>query len=509
MGEGLRGDIEQYIKTPEQEGTEQEKIEKYSEDAQGIIHNSKEWQEVKPVKITDEPSQEMLPDEEKPEPSLEEKELRDDVLSRWENAESMTDEQLLEAMKHDGQLMIHVTAFAKEAVEDGYIVPTRILNQRNGKDPEERSFMSSSAAIHFGLNKVTIDRHYAVQYDRNNNEGHVTKRFPFSAFVTHPGIQMTNHDFGVQTIHKPHVDIQTDIFKQFRENDSRFFDVYVRGRSEDLWDMTQDIDIRSGFFLIPNLRIDAETLEPVSDSRLTREEYENWVHYEEEQQVWKDNNNQIFLPPEQYKYATFTKNYWEQIVENLPEEKHRPRIYFYDGATPSDGVAKFRKDFNIPEPKTETLIDEIKSVGSTEVIHRFSDDLPISYVSGEGHTLRLKSNDSEQDLHLPLANINIAQIYSEVSQRERDNIKSFIETHNPGPEWYQSQYASAYHNLSNIKGKLNDAYVTLRKNNNNDRASQNLIRHMAPELIKARARLEEMSKVWDGFMRELEGLDQL
>lgn len=43
MGELQKG-IEEYIATPGQSGTEQEKIDKYCEDAQKIIHESPEWQ---------------------------------------------------------------------------------------------------------------------------------------------------------------------------------------------------------------------------------------------------------------------------------------------------------------------------------------------------------------------------------------------------------------------------------------------------------------------------------
>lgn len=45
MSEGLHGDIEQYLSTPEQGGSDQEKLDKYSSDAQNIIHESPEWSE--------------------------------------------------------------------------------------------------------------------------------------------------------------------------------------------------------------------------------------------------------------------------------------------------------------------------------------------------------------------------------------------------------------------------------------------------------------------------------
>lgn len=431
-----------------------------------------------------------------------ENESREGVLQRWENVESMTDEELLDAMRHDGQLLIHMTAFAKEAVEEGYLVPTRIINERSGKDPGEKAVLHPSAAVHFGLNRVFTDHHFINLRNPGNRPA---MKLLFTTFVSHPGIQMTDHDFSVELPAVPNPDIQTEFFKELQLNDSHLIDVMVRGRSDDPWDLTQDIDIRSGFFLVPNLRINSKTLVPVSQWHLTREEYEKWVHFDEEKQVWRDNNNQTFLPPDQYEYAFTTRDCWEQIISSLPEGRPRPRVYFYDGDTPSVGIAQFRQHFNIPEPNADLLISQINAVGSSEVIHKINkNDLNFSYGSGEGHAIRLNSDNVDRDSHLPLGGINLGQLGREESQRQYDSIKLFIEVHHPGPDWYQAQYESAYHHLVNLREKLNSAYEVLRRDSGEDKANENLIHHLAPELVKARARLEEIGRFWSGFIHDLE-----
>lgn len=436
-----------------------------------------------------------------PESKIEVEETRDEVLKRWENAESMTDEQLLDAMRHDGQLLIHMTAFTKEAVEEGYLVPTRIINERSGKDPGDKAVLHPSAAIHFGLNRIYTDHHFI---DYRNIGNRPAMKLLFSAFVSHPGAQMTDHDFSVELPQAPYPDIQTEFYKELRSNDSKLIDVMVRGRSEDPWDLTQDIDIRSGFFLVPNLRISSKTLEPVPEWQLTHNEYEKWVHFDEEKQIWKNADNQEFLPPDHYEYATTTQDYWEQIIGTLPEGKPHPRIYFYDGDTPTAGLTKFRQEFSIPEPNAESLISQMEEVGSAAILHKFTDNINISYGSGEGHSIRLNSNNVDKNVFQPLDGLNLEQFSRDESQRQYESIDTFIKTHNPGPEWYQAQMVASYHHILNLKEKLNNAYEELKRNGGNDKANQNLIGHLAPELVKARVRLDEINRFWTGFIIALE-----